>query len=88
MNFPIELFKDDYYRIAHGPEEYARLVGEGWQIDRPANHPYKPWSSHPSQEAPKPEPSLLAKFISAAESADAEPVKRGPGRPPKLVQGE
>ncbi len=90
MVSPIEMFSDDYYRVVRSVEEKAALEAEGWSTIRPANHKYKPWSSRLST----PTPSSVAEFQQLADAVEPktvtdvapEPVKRGPGRPPKVQE--
>lgn len=89
MIFPVELYKEDHYRLVHGDEELKSLEADGWSQKRPDGHKYLPWSAHPSQIPPRSVRPVLAhnpapSFIKeSTPDSDVEvQAKRGPGRPP------
>lgn len=82
MTFPVEMYHEQYYRLAHGPEEFAKLAAQGWVDVKPEGHKYIPHSA--ASVVHKPEPVVpLFSIYDASLGAPEEPVKRGPGRPPK-----
>lgn len=55
MPYPVELYKDHFYRLVHGPEEHQQMVSDGWSEDRPEGHKYIPVSA--MNGGPSPEPA-------------------------------
>lgn len=47
LNYPREVYNDEYYRLVHGQEEHYGLLRSGWMDEKPEDHPYAPWTSSP-----------------------------------------
>ena len=74
MDFPLEMFNKTHYKVVRSHEEKQQALKEGWSAERPSDHPYLPISAGATVPPPNPP--------SAPSPEAAEPVKRGPGRPP------
>jgi hypothetical protein len=73
----MELYKGDYYTVAHSVEEIKQLEDSGWSKEKPANHLYLPQSSeHVAVEQPVPESNPIAE-AAIDDEAPRKKVKRG-----------
>lgn len=73
LNYPREVFSDEYYRLVYGQEEHYKALTEGWVEDRADDHPYAPWSSSPEMVAKAAHGIALLKAQKAAEDAAQTP---------------
>lgn len=77
MPYPKEFYREDVYRTVHSLEEEALVKGEGWGDKRDPAIKYIPLSAVGTKK-----PAVA--MMTPPEPLIEEPVKRGPGRPPKI----
>ena len=47
LNYPIEVYKDGYYRVIMAHREHWQALRDGWSEEREFGMDYKPLSAHP-----------------------------------------
>ena len=50
---PIELYKDNVYRVCHSQEELQKLIKDGWSMDRSDDVQYVPITAISGPKAPQ-----------------------------------
>ena len=63
LNYPVEVYKDGYYRVILAHREHWQALRDGWSEEREFGVSYKPLSAHPEslQKARNQSDALLAK---------------------------
>lgn len=51
LNYPIEVYRDGYYRVIMAHREHWQALRDGWSEDRDLDVSYKPMSAHPENIA-------------------------------------
>lgn len=82
MPFPVELYKGDYYRLAHSFEEHAVLTKDGWSEAKPAGHKYLPISAAGVPQSPTSSPAAKKPTEPASAAPSTPSVLKPPLTPP------
>ncbi len=51
LNYPVEVFKDGYYRVVGAHREHWQALRDGWVEEKESGITYKPLSAHPDSIA-------------------------------------
>lgn len=71
LSYPIEVYKDDFYRVINAHREHWQALRDGWTEEKDLDVDYKPMSAHPTNIAKAQQQQQKLRADEAAKAAAA-----------------